>query len=130
MATGFAASRANKMLDAVCGRTTYTAESAVYIQLHVGDPGAAGTSNTATETTRKQSTFGSAASAGSISNTAVLTWTNIAGSQDATHYSAWDASSGGTFLFSGTVTANSYTAGDTFEVAIGALTVSLTSIAS
>jgi uncharacterized membrane protein YgdD (TMEM256/DUF423 family) len=121
---------ANKMLDAVAGRTTYTAETAVYVKLHIGDPGAAGTANAATETTRKAVTFGSAASGGAISNTAALTWTSISGSQDATHFSAWTDVSAGTFLFSGTVTANSYTAGDTFEIAIGDLDVTLTNIAA
>lgn len=125
MATGFAASVANKMLDAATGRATYTAESGLYMKLHTGDPGAAGTSNAATETTRKAVTFGSAASGGSISNTAALTWTNIAGSQDATHFSLWDDVSAGVFKGSGTITANSYTAGDTFEVAIGAATLSI-----
>lgn len=130
MAVGLASGVANKMLDAVAGRTTYTAETAVYVQLHIGDPGAAGTSNTATETTRKAVTFGSAAASGTIANTAALTWTAISGSQDATHFSAWTASSAGTFLFSGTVTANAYTAGDTFEIAIGDLDVTLTNIAA
>jgi hypothetical protein len=130
MAVGLIAAVANKMLDAVAGRTTYTAETAVWVQLHIGDPGAAGTANTATETTRKQVTFGSAASGGAISNTAALTWTSISGSQDATHFSAWTAVTAGSALFTGTVTANSYTAGDTFEIAIGDLDVTLTNIAA
>lgn len=125
MATGLSAASANKALEAVCGKTTYTAETAVYIQLHVGDPGAAGTSNTATETTRKAATF-AAASGGSIASNVALQWTNIAGSQDATHFSAWTASSGGSFLFSGTNVSNPYTAGDTYTVASGALTATLT----
>jgi hypothetical protein len=130
MAVGFAAAAANKMLDAITGRATYTAETAVYAQLHIGDPGAAGTANTATETTRKAVTFGSAASGGAISNTAAITWTSISGSQDATHVSLWTASSGGTFLGSGTITANSYTAGDTFEIPIGDLDITITNIAA
>lgn len=125
MAEGFAAAQANKALDALCGNATWTTGSDPWIQLHTGAPGAAGTSNTATETTRKQCSFG-AASSGSIANDAAITWTSIAGSQDATHFTAWTASTAGTFLFSGTVTANAYTAGDTYNVAIGALTVSLT----
>ena len=130
MAVGLAASVANKMLDALAGRATYTAESGLYVKLHTGDPGAAGASNAATETTRKAVTFGSAASAGSISNTVAIQWTNIAGSQDASHFSVWDDVSAGTFKGSGTITASAYTAGDTFEIAIGALTLSLTNIAS
>ncbi len=125
MAVGLKASVANSLLDALGNATNYTAPTAVWIKLHVGDPGASAANNAAAETTRKSCSFG-AASGGSMSNDAVLTWTNITGSEDATHFSAWDASTAGNFLFSGTITANPYTAGDTFNVAIGALTVSFT----
>jgi hypothetical protein len=132
MAVGLAAATANSMLDALCRNVSYT-NAAVHVQLHVGDPGSAGTSNQANETSRKQVTFGTGAAAGTISNTAAITWTNItvsAGTQDATHFSAWTASTAGTFLFSGTVTANPYSSGDTFTIAIGDLDVSLTNIAA
>ncbi len=118
MATGTSAAGANTALDAL-------AAAYPWIKLHVGDPGAAATSNAATETTRKQATW-SAASGGTVASSNALTWTAIAGSQDATHFSAWTASSAGTFGFSGTITANSYTAGDTYNVAAAALTASLT----
>lgn len=124
MAVGISSYLAGKWLDAVGNNTTF-AVTTPYVQLHIGDPGAAGTSNTATETTRKTVSF-AAASAGSMASDADVTWTNIAGSQDATHFSAWDASSAGNFLFSGTITANAYVAGDTFTITSGNLTVSLT----
>jgi len=124
MPTGISSTVANSWLNAV-GRNVSYANAAVWIQLHVGDPGANGTANTATETTRRSVTF-AAASAGSMASDAAVTWTNISGSQDATHFSAWSASTTGTFLFSGLVTANAYTAGDTFTIASGSLTVSLT----
>jgi hypothetical protein len=124
MATGISSTVANSWLDAVARNVSYT-NAAVWIALHIGDPGANGTSNAATETTRKQATF-AAASGGSISSNADVTWTNIAGSQDATHFSAWSASTSGTFLFSGTITANAYTAGDTYVITSGNLTASLT----
>jgi hypothetical protein len=95
------------------------------VKLHVGDPGAEGTANPATETTRKEVTF-SAASTGSIASDADVIWTNIAGSQDATYFTAWDNLTTGNFLFSGTVTGNAYTAGDTYTIASGSLTASLT----
>jgi hypothetical protein len=50
----------------------------------------------------------------------------VSGTEDYTHYTAWTASSAGTFLFSGTVTANAVTAGDTFTVAAGDLDLALT----
>jgi hypothetical protein len=124
MATGISSYLANAWLDAV-GNNTSFAVATVYVKLHVGDPGANGTSNAATETTRKEASF-AAASTGSIASDAAITWTNIAGSQDATHFTAWDNISAGNFLFSGTITANAYTAGDTFTISSGALTVSLT----
>jgi hypothetical protein len=124
MATGVSSYLANAWLDAV-GNNTSFAVATVYVKLHVGDPGANGTSNAATETTRKEASF-AAASTGSIASDAAITWTNIAGSQDATHFTAWDNASAGNFLFSGTITANAYTAGDTFTISSGALTVSLT----
>ena len=125
MATGLSATVANGLLNAIAKATNYTAPTAVWIKLHNGDPGAAGTSNAATETTRKQATFGTVASGGSIANTAAVTWTSITGSEDATHYSAWDASTNGNFLWSGVITANAYTAGDTYDIAIGALVLTM-----
>ena len=124
MATGISDYLAGAWLDAL-GNNTSFAVATVYVKLHVGDPGAAGTANAATETTRKEASF-AAASSGSLASDAALTWTNIAGSQDATHFTAWDNISAGNFLFSGTITANAYTAGDTFTIALGSLTVSLT----
>jgi hypothetical protein len=124
MATGISDYLAGAWLDAL-GNNTSFAVATVYVKLHVGDPGAAGTANAATETTRKEASF-AAASSGSLASDAALTWTNIAGSQDATHFTAWDNISAGNFLFSGTITANAYTAGDTFTIASGSLTVSLT----
>ena len=124
MATGISAYLANQWLDALGNNDTFAVTN-VYVKLHVGDPGAAATANAATETTRKEASF-SAASSGALTSDAALTWTNIAGSQDATHFSAWDNLTAGNFLFSGTITANAYTAGDTFTIASTSLTVSLT----
>jgi phage gp29-like protein len=124
MATGLSAYLCNSFLDALGNNTSY-AVTQVYIKLHVGDPGAAGTSNAATETTRKIVSFG-AASAGAITSDADISWTNIAGSQDATHFTAWDNISAGNFLFSGTITGNAYTAGDTYTISSGNLSASLT----
>lgn len=129
MATGLSATVANGLLNAIAKATNYTAPTAVWIKLHNGDPGSAGASNAATETTRKQATFGTVASGGSISNTVAVTWTTIAGTEDASHYSAWDASTNGNFLWSGVITANAYVAGDTYDIAIGALVLTLSTAA-
>ena len=124
MAHGLSAYLCNSWLDALANNTSY-AVTQVYIKLHTGDPGAAGTANAATETTRKAASFG-AASAGAITSDADISWTNIAGSQDASHFTAWDNLTAGNFLFSGNITANPYTAGDTYTISSGNLSASLT----
>jgi hypothetical protein len=114
---GWSSTAGNAALTTLVG--TYT-----WAQLHVGDPGANGTANVAVETDRVQVTWGVVA-AGAVSNSAQVQWTNVAGTEDYTHISLWTASSAGTFGFSGTVTANAVTAGDTFTIPIGDLDVSL-----
>lgn len=121
MAVGLSTAAANTHLDNQ--GTTYP-----WVKLHVGDPGSAGASNAATETTRKQVTWASASSASKASS-ADLTWTNVAGTEDYTHFSLWTASSAGSFGGSGTVTANAVVAADTFTIPSGSLTLSL-SVAS
>jgi hypothetical protein len=117
MAEGFTAAGANTVLDALI--TAYP-----YLKLHVGAPGASGTDNPATETTRKNPTF-SAASAGATTNSAAASWTSVAASEDYTHVSGWTASSGGTCGWTGTITANAVTAGDNFDLPIGDVDLSL-----
>lgn len=117
MAVGFSTAAANTHLDNT--GTTYP-----WVKLHTGDPGSAGTSNAATETTRKQATWASASSA-SKATSADLTWTSVAGSEDFTHFSLWTASTNGSFGGSGTITANAVTSGDTFTIPSGSLTLTL-----
>jgi len=124
MAHGLSAYLCNSWLDALANNTSY-AVAQVYIKLHTGDPGAAGRANAATETTRKAASFG-AASAGAITSDADISWTNTSGSQDPPHFTAWDNLTAGNFLFSGTITANPYTAGDTYTISSGNLSASLT----
>lgn len=122
----FADATKNQMLDALVGRTTYTANAAFYVKLHLGSPGSAGTTNAATETTRQAVTFGSAAASGAISNTAAITWTGVSTTETVTHVSFWTASSGGTFLGSDDLPASkALTAGDTLTIAIGDLDLTI-----
>jgi hypothetical protein len=129
MATGLAPATANAILNALCRNTAWTQPAAVWVKLHVGDPGAAATTTPAGNTTRVQATFGSAASGGAISNTVAVGWTNVSTAEDYTHFSAWDASTAGDFLFSGTITANAVAVGDNFSIPIGDCDVSLTTAA-
>jgi hypothetical protein len=117
----------NKMLDAYVGRTTYTAQAAYYAKLHIGDPGAAGTTNAAANTTRQAVTFGSAAATGAISNTVAVEWTAVSTTETYSHVSFWTASTAGTFLGSDDLSSTAaVTAGDTFRIPIGDLDITVT----
>lgn len=118
MPTGLIAAEANQILDAL--GTEYP-----YIQLHMGDPGAAGTANVAVETDRVLATW-AAASAGGKTTSANLVWTAVAGSEDYTHFSGRSAATGGTVGYTGVVTANAVTVGDTFTIPAGDLDLALT----
>jgi hypothetical protein len=113
-------------LDAFARNVSY-ANAAVWVKLHLGDPGAAGTSNAAANTTRQQATFGSAAAAGAISNTAAVEWTSVSNTETYTHISLWTASTAGTFLGSDDLSSSAaVTAGDTFRIPIGDLDLTIT----
>jgi hypothetical protein len=125
------AATANAVLDAYWNQANITAPTAIWLQLHVGDPGANGTANVATETTRKDVTaVFAAASAGAVTSDTAVTWTSVAGTEDFTHWTLWSASSAGTFYWSGTITANPVVIGDTFTFNIGDLDVSITTVAA
>jgi len=130
VAVGIAASFANSVLDALCRAQNITAPTAFYVKLHVGDPGSAGTSNTAVEATRKAATF-SAASAGAITTTGNLDWTSVAGTETITHVSFWNHATAGTFLGSDALeVSKALTAGDNFQIAAGDIDLSVTPIAA
>lgn len=123
---------ANKVLDHMHRAQASTAPAGNYLALHTGDPGAAGTSNAASVTTRAQVTF-AAASAGAVASNNTPTWSNWAGTSPTTvsHFSNWDASTSGTFLNSFALTASKVVqTGDTLSATSGAVTVSLGPLAS
>lgn len=119
MAEGLSPTAAGQALTALKGVYTWA-------KLHVGPPGAAGTANPAVETDRVQATWPASVTTQSMTNiTTALTWTAVAGTEDYTHVSFWSASTGGVFGMSGVITANPVTAGDTFQLDPGSVTVSL-----
>jgi hypothetical protein len=132
MALGLAAAIVNDVLDGLGnnGSITTLPVTEFWVQLHTADPGAAGTSNVAGNATRKQASF-SAAASGAMTTDADLTWSTgeVDTSEDYTHWSGWTASTSGTFLFSGAVTANAVTAGDEFTIAAGDLDLSFNTAA-
>lgn len=101
MTAGLAVAQANANLN-VYRNTASSAIATVFVQLHTGDPGAAGTANIATTNTRLQITWNAAAS-GSMTLLTLSSFTG-AGTETITHVSLWTASSAGTFLQSAQLT--------------------------
>jgi hypothetical protein len=122
----FAETVRNSWLDAFARNVSY-ANAAVWVKLHISDPGSAGTTGAAAETTRKQATFGSAAATGAITTTAATEWTNVSTTEVYSHISLWTASTSGTFLGSDDLSSTaSVTAGDTFRIPTGDLDLAIT----
>lgn len=119
MAVGLIPAVATALLN---GTDTGGLDDYVFIQLHDGDPGAAGTANVATESDRV--TVGSyTVAAGQMSNAAAAEWASVAATETYTHFSAWDAATLGACGFTGTITAPGVIAGDNFIIEIGDLVV-------
>lgn len=111
----------NALLDTL--RNQSFSVAATYLKLHTGDPGEAGTNNAATETTRQSVSF-SAASGGSMTSSATVTWTNVSTTETYSHWSLWDNASAGNCLWTGGLSASaSVTAGDTFQITSLTLTL-------
>jgi hypothetical protein len=130
MTVGLAAAFLNSVLDAFGNATNLTAPAQVWVKLHIGDPGPAGTANAAANTTRKQASFG-AASAGAIATDAAMDWTNVPNAETYSHISWWDASTGGVFLGSDDLAVSRLVAvGDNFSIPSGSQTISLSPVAA
>jgi hypothetical protein len=113
----------NALLDLVCNGTAFTALSTLYVKLHTGAPGEAGTANAATETTRDSITFG-AASGGVATSDSAQQWTSYPAAETVSHISIWDAATSGNCLFTGALAASRTMAiGDTLDIASGAITI-------
>ncbi|WP_433568076.1 phage tail fiber protein (plasmid) [Nocardia sp. CA-151230] len=114
MATGINTTNlANKILDHLRGGTAWTQPAGLYVKLHTGDPGSAGTANASAVTTRSQATFG-AASSGAIALTGTNPSWSMTATETITHISVWDASTAGNFLWSAALSASkSVVNGDT-----------------
>lgn len=116
----------NGWLDALARGVAY-ANAELWVKLHLADPGAAGTTSPAVETTRHQAAFGVGASAGALSNTVAVSWTAVAATEVYTHVSLWSGATSGVFLGSDQLAAPfSATAGGDFAIAIGALALAVT----
>lgn len=130
MAEGLASGVANSILNSLCRAVAWTAPAAFYVKLHIGTPGAAGTTNAAANTTRQSATF-SAAASGAITNSADVTWTAVSTTETYSHVSFWDAAAAGAFLGSDALeVSRAVTAGDNFTIATGDLDLNITPIAA
>jgi hypothetical protein len=126
--TGLASSVAAGALDALYNSVAYDGPTNLWAKLHTGDPGAAGTANAATNTTRKEVTF-AAASGNAIASDAAVTWTSVPASEDYTHFSLWTDETAGSFHTSGTITANAVTIGDNFTIPSGDVDITISAAA-
>jgi hypothetical protein len=106
---------------------TFTAPTDIYLQCHIGDPGASGTANVAALTTRSVADWNAAAT-GSMTLLATVSFSAVA-TETISHISAFSASSAGTFYWSTSLTvAKAVTSGDTLQLT--ACTIALTPIAA
>ena len=121
MTVGFSAvNTANPWLNCLRGTSaaTFTGVTTMFVQLHTGDPGASGTANVSSTTTRQALNFGAAA-AGAQALSGTPSWASWAGTNGevVTHISTWGASSAGTFYYSVALTASkTVNTGDTLNL--------------
>ena len=115
-----------KIIQAIVGAATYTAEVGTFVALHIGDPGEDGTANPSTITTRQEITSFTGA-AGSRSNGNELQFPNSSGgAENITHFVLHNVVTGaGGEVMKGTLTVpQSIPDGQTGRFQIGQLTLS------
>lgn len=116
----------NALLNHIRGGTAFTQPTNLYVKLHIGDPGEAGTANAAGETDRILVTFG-AASGGVMANDAEVLWEAVSTAETYSHFSVWDDVSAGNNLGSGALDSPvAIAVGEDARFAIGDLTWTLT----
>jgi hypothetical protein len=122
----FTTATANNILNKILKNTDFTPATTLYVSLHTGDPGETGTSEaTGGSYARQAITFGTI-SAKSGANSADINFTSMPAAT-LTHIGLWSAATGCTFWWGGSLAASkTVNAGDTFKLAAGAVTVTLT----
>lgn len=117
---------ANELLDHVLRNSAYTPPANVFLSLHTADPGLTGASEVSGGSYARSSTAFDVAASKATQNTAAESFTGMP-AVTVTHCGIWDASTAGNFLIGGALAASKVVnAGDTFNVAIGDLDISLT----
>lgn len=112
----------DKLLDLVLRNTTFPAIAGVFVQYHTADPGETGTNAPLASCARFAMTFNAAGSATAVNAASGSVVTSASGT--ITHLSLWDASAAGNHLYYGALgTPKAVNAGDTINLASGALKV-------
>lgn len=124
----------NEVLDHILRtgayNSTFTSSAQLYVGLFTSDPGEAGggTEVTGTGYTRVQVTGGfDAASGGSASNSAAITWTTATANWgDVSHIGIFETSGGADMvIYAALDTPKTVNNGDTFTISSGNLTITL-----
>ena len=131
MTVGLSAAVANMILDSLFSAGTFTVPAASYVQLHTGDPGAAGTANISSYATRTAVTWNAASGGNKTLSAPVTISGSWAGTNNEviTHISLWSAVTAGTFVTSDQLLA-SVVAATGAPVTLASLTAPLTPIAA
>ncbi len=125
MSLGWSPTYANGLLNFALRGGAFTPSGAVWVQLHIGDPGSDGTSNIAANSARRQVTFGAPADGGSLASTVALSWLGVPATETYVRASLWSAEEDGAFIISGEITITSVHEGVDFTLPVGDLVVSL-----
>lgn len=116
---------AHQILNKVLRNTDFTHPTTVYVSLHTADPGETGASECSGGSYARQACAFDAPASKATSNSADESFTNMPACT-VTHAGLWDASSAGTFLWGGALTASKVVnSGDTFKLPAGDLDVQL-----
>ncbi len=112
------------IMNAVTAVSSYTAETATWVELHIGDPGDDGSANTAVGLTRSEVTSWTGA-AGVRANGNEIQFANTTGGElTITHFTVWDAATVGNGIMKGTLTVpQAIPDGQTGRFQIGQLTL-------
>lgn len=103
MTIGIATTLANQILE-IYRNVAPTLVATPFIQLHTGDPGAAGTANISVGSTTRNAVTWNAAASGSMTLNTLSAWTNGGTSETITHISIWTLAAAGVFKQSGALT--------------------------
>jgi hypothetical protein len=102
MAVGLASATANSILS-VLRNTAFAAIAAPVIELHIADPGAAGTTSTSAGSAARNAVTWNAPAGGSMTLATLPAWTNGGATETLSHLDIWTAAAG-TFFQSGALT--------------------------